>query len=302
METNKHKNNNHLAPIIFGEVLFDCFPDGNSVLGGAPFNVAWHLQAFTQSPLMISSIGDDELGGEVKSAMKGWHMDTSALQLDPSHPTGSVDIKFDQGEPHYTIVEHRAYDYINTKSLPTLAKNSLLYHGSLALRNQVSRETLASIKASHTGPVFLDVNLRDPWWLKASVLEMATEADWVKLNEDELLQLGCGNGDIKSQAAEFINAHHLTAVIVTLGSKGAIVLTNKGEYVRATPSQMLKVIDTVGAGDALTSVLILGILLQWPLEQSMQRAQDFASLIVAHQGATVHNHAFYQPMISDWNL
>jgi len=31
---------------IFGEVLFDQFPDGQQVLGGAPFNVAWHLQAF----------------------------------------------------------------------------------------------------------------------------------------------------------------------------------------------------------------------------------------------------------------
>ncbi len=40
----------HGVPVIFGEVLFDCFSDGNSVLGGAPFNVAWHLQAFGLSP------------------------------------------------------------------------------------------------------------------------------------------------------------------------------------------------------------------------------------------------------------
>jgi len=32
-------NNNH--PIhVFGEVLFDHFPDGSRILGGAPFNVA----------------------------------------------------------------------------------------------------------------------------------------------------------------------------------------------------------------------------------------------------------------------
>ena len=35
---------------VFGEVLFDVFPDGKQVLGGAPFNVAWHLQAFGIAP------------------------------------------------------------------------------------------------------------------------------------------------------------------------------------------------------------------------------------------------------------
>lgn len=302
MKKNNPGKSNHIAPVIFGEVLFDCFPDGNSVLGGAPFNVAWHLQAFAQSPLMVSSVGDDTLGKKVKSAMQSWNMDTSALQIDSVHPTGSVDIRFDQGEPHYTIVEYRAYDYINTALLPALPENSLLYHGSLALRNQTSRETLANIKALHAGTVFMDVNLRDPWWQKAFVLEMASEADWVKLNEDELSLLGCSTGDIRSQAADFINTNNLTAVIVTLGAKGAIVLTDKGDYARVTPSQTLEVVDTVGAGDAFTSVLILGILLQWPLDLTMQRAQDFASLMVTQQGATVFNHELYRAMITDWGL
>ncbi len=142
------KINDQTVPLIFGEVLFDCFPDGNSVLGGAPFNVAWHLHAFGQSPLMISRIGDDALGKKVKSAMQDWKMNTTGLQLDPEHPTGSVDIEFDNGEPRYTIVEHRAYDYIDAASLPSSAENSVLYHGSLALRNQNSREALAKAETA----------------------------------------------------------------------------------------------------------------------------------------------------------
>ena len=43
------KHNKH--PIaLFGEVLIDQFPEGQRILGGAPFNVAWHLQAFGQKP------------------------------------------------------------------------------------------------------------------------------------------------------------------------------------------------------------------------------------------------------------
>jgi fructokinase len=296
------KINDQTVPLIFGEVLFDCFPDGNSVLGGAPFNVAWHLHAFGQSPLMISRIGDDALGKKVKSAMQDWKMNTTGLQLDPEHPTGSVDIEFDNGEPRYTIVEHRAYDYIDAASLPSSAENSVLYHGSLALRNQTSREALEKLKLQRTGNIFMDVNLRDPWWQKEFVLKLADDADWVKLNEDELVQLGNGAGDIRSQARKFIDTHRLNGLVVTLGAKGAIALTDNGDFSEVMPSQALEVVDTVGAGDAFTSVLILGLMNGWPLDQTMQRAQEFASLIVGQQGATVHDQNFYQAKIEDWGL
>jgi fructokinase len=292
----------HVVPVIFGEVLFDCFPDGNSVLGGAPFNVAWHLQAFGLSPLVISSVGDDELGKKVKAAMQSWHMRTEGLQLDPLHPTGSVDIEFKQGEPYYSIVEHRAYDYIDAALLPPLPEDKLLYHGSLALRNKVSREALTALKASNTGTVFMDVNLRDPWWQKEHVQQLADDADWVKLNEDELTQLGVGNGDIQSRADTFLHKHQLTGLVVTLGEKGAIAFTSSGEYAEVRPAITQTVIDTVGAGDAFTSVLILGLSHNWPLEQTVQRAQNFASMLVGQQGATVHNHEFYRAIIADWNL
>ena len=296
------KDNNLAVPVIFGEVLFDCFPDGNSVLGGAPFNVAWHLQAFGLSPLLISAIGDDALGEKVKSAMLDWSMNSTGLQLDSLHPTGSVDVSFVNGEPHYTIVEHRAYDYIDAALLPPLAENSLLYHGTLALRNLTSREALSKLKAQHTGSVFMDVNLRDPWWQKEFVMNLADESDWVKLNEDELNLLGSGAGDIESQANQFIDRHKLKGLVITLGAKGAIALTENGSLAQAKPSQTLKVVDTVGAGDAFTSVLILGLSHGWSLEQTMSRAQDFASLMVGQQGATVHHTGFYQEKITDWCL
>ncbi|MFC1628006.1 carbohydrate kinase [Gemmatimonadota bacterium] len=296
------KVNHHAVPVIFGEVLFDFFPDGNSVLGGAPFNVAWHLQAFGLSPLMISRVGDDGLGKKVKTLMQGWHMNTNGLQLDPEHPTGSVDITFDKGEPRYSIVEHRAYDYIDANLLPVSAGNSMLYHGSLVLRNQNSRQALSKLKRHHTGSIFIDVNLRDPWWQKEFISHLADEADWVKLNEAELALLGCGVGNIRSQAREFIDNSRLEGLVVTLGEKGAIALTANSEFAEVMPSQTLEVVDTVGAGDAFTSVLILGLSHNWPLEQMVQRAQDFASLIVCQQGATIHNPGFYQAIIADWGL
>ena len=87
-------NSEAKRPVIFGEVLFDRFPDGSAVLGGAPFNVAWNLQAFGQAPLLISRVGQDALGEQIRETMTDWSMDTSCLQSDMSHPTGIVDISF----------------------------------------------------------------------------------------------------------------------------------------------------------------------------------------------------------------
>ena len=205
---------NNAAPVIFGEVLFDCFPDGNSVLGGAPFNVAWHLNAFGMSPLFISRVGKDVLGKKVITTMQDWNMDTSGLQIDTDHPTGSVDITFDDGEPRYSIVQHRAYDYIDAEhidqaGLSSVSGSGVLYHGSLALRNQQSRDALSQLKQHHNGSIFLDVNLRDPWWQKDFVLALTDDADWVKLNEGELISLDAmsssGTADIETLARQFID-------------------------------------------------------------------------------------------------
>ena len=61
--------------LVFGEALFDCFPGGEQVLGGAPFNVAWHLQALGDQPIFISRIGNDRLGIHffVRLKMNGNH-------------------------------------------------------------------------------------------------------------------------------------------------------------------------------------------------------------------------------------
>ena len=122
---------------IFGEVLFDHFPAGERVLGGAPFNVAWHLQAFAQSPVFISRIGDDAEGQTIRDAMQQWGMTTDALQLDTGLPTGRVNVSIHNNEPTYDIVENCAYDAIVPISEDIQCR--LLYHGSLALRETVSR-------------------------------------------------------------------------------------------------------------------------------------------------------------------
>ena len=91
------------------------------------------------------------------------------MQLDSEHPTGVVNVNFINNEPHYEIVENSAYDFIQSSCLPSLKKDAILYHGTLALRSQSCVETLQKIKADISPSIFLDVNLRTPWWNLKSV-------------------------------------------------------------------------------------------------------------------------------------
>lgn len=294
-------NSDDHGPVIFGEVLFDCFPDGASVLGGAPFNVAWHLQAFGLSPLMISSIGDDALGAGVRDAMRNWRMDTRGLQTDHAHPTGSVTVDFVGDEPRYTILDQRAYDHIDPASLPPVEAAQLLYHGTLALRNARSREALEYLRGRLDTTILLDVNLRDPWWSRAEVLALADAADWVKLNVDELELLGeAGAADVPARARHFLQKHDLAGLVVTLGAKGAVAFTAAGETAEVEPVAVQEIVDTVGAGDAFTSVLILGLVRGWPLAATLNRAQEFASRVVVQRGATIDDPAAYRDLMTNW--
>lgn len=284
---------------IFGEVLFDHFPDRSRVLGGAPFNVAWHLQAFGQSPRFISRVGDDPEGELVRAAMLDWGMPTDDLQIDSQLPTGRVDVRLVDNEPHYDIVHPCAYDRIEPGTRP--AACGLVYHGSLALRSDASRQAAAAIRDNSDALIFVDVNLRPPWWQVDEVRGMLVGADWVKLNADELRLLQPG-ADAGSAAADFRDRYALRGLIVTQGAEGARILTAEGAEYFARPEAGIELVDTVGAGDAFASVTILGLLRDWPLDLTLQRAQQFASRIVSRRGATVADREFYRPLVESWGL
>ena len=289
-------------PVVFGEALFDCFPDQTRVLGGAPFNVAWHLAAFGAAPVFVSRVGNDPLGDQIERAMTRHGMGTAGLQRDSEHGTGTVQVSLAGGEPSYDIVADRAYDHIDAAELPDLPSGSLLYHGSLALRSDRSAAALDALHAGMNAPVFLDVNLRDPWWDADQVRGLIDGARWVKLNADELELLAPAATTVEDRARRLLDQHGLELVVATLGAAGALAIAADGEHRRIAPQASVEVVDAVGAGDGFASVLILGLLRGWPLQQRLERAQAFASAMVGRRGATVDDSAFYNEFARQWGL
>lgn len=289
-------------PIIFGEVLFDLFPDGRQILGGAPFNVAWHLGGFGQKPLMISRVGNDRQGQEILRRMQAWDLDTAGMQIDEKLPTGTVEVSFLDGEPTYDIARDRAYDAIDSsQALEAVhaADGALLYQGTLAARADISARTLDQLIERASLPVFTDLNLRAPWWDAIRIKQTLKTSRWVKLNREELSLIKPDTAE-ETACLELIASYGLDWIIVTHGPAGAVLYSSTGQRIFDKPAESTGLVDTVGAGDAFCAVILLGLLSGWPLETSLKRAGEFAAIVCTIQGATTDNLVLYEKVMKRW--
>jgi fructokinase len=293
--------------LIFGEALFDYFPDGSRVLGGAPFNVAWHLRGFNADPLMVTAVGDDEDGSEILSRMDSWRMDSSGVQVHPTRPTGRVTAHLDGDQPRYDIEPGQAYDAVAIDGLPSggsLGDTSLLYHGSLGLREATSAATLEYLKESLDIPVLVDVNLRNPWWSLEETSDRIRGAEWVKMNHEEAGLLSRRAADTEGElaaAGENLMARlGIGNLVLTRGAEGVLALTQEGITRQASPF-VQNTLDTVGAGDAFSAVLALGIFEEWSVARTLRRAADFAADLCRIRGAIPVGSELYRLHLQRWH-
>lgn len=245
--------------ICFGEVLWDCLPRG-LFLGGAPFNVAYHLHRLGRQPLMVSSVTNDFLGEETLERMENAGLDTGYVKVRDDLRTGAVKVRIDEaGNASYDILHPAAWDRIELDSddLRELRYAAALVHGTLAMRDTPNRRTLDDLLHGFEGLKVCDVNLRPSFDDREYALDLMRRADVVKLNDEELEELTGESVGMDSLTAPLEALHSLTGnrrVCVTFGRRGAVFAD--GDHRVRAPSPDVAVKDTVGAGDAFTAALV----------------------------------------------
>ncbi|MGV1098312.1 carbohydrate kinase family protein [Thiovibrio sp. JS02] len=275
--------------VSVGEVVWDLFSD-RRVLGGAPMNVAYHLQALGAEVEIVTRVGRDPLGRQTREALAGLNLPLAGVQEDADLATGQVLVTVDaDNEPQFEIVAPAAWD--NLSLAPALrlvaGQDFSLVFGTLAQRAAPSRGVIRAL-AAKAAFRFYDVNLRPPFTTPELVLASLAEADLVKMNERELFIVGgwlqIKKQDKKSIAQEIWTRYDLTALAVTAGSGGAWVVAEDGCFqAEAAP---VKVIDTVGAGDAFFAALIHGYLRQRPWPEILDLANRRGGYVASRPGAT----------------
>ena len=275
-----------------GEVLWDMLP-GRKYLGGAPANFAYITNLLGDEGVVASRVGTDDLGREAIQRMERLRLPVVALQSDPTHPRGMVNVSVDQkGFAQYKIEEPSAWDFLQwTPEWQTLARNAdAVCFGSLAQRSEQSRATIRSfVQATRPEAVrIFDVNLRAPFYSWEVLDESLQRADIAKMNDEELPKImdlaGLARSDEKSSAQSLMKQYKLKLVCITRGARGSLLVGQHGHH--EIPAVPVKVADTIGAGDAFTAALVREYLRGSTLEKMNQAANRVGAWVASQAGPT----------------
>jgi len=275
-----------------GELLWDLFP-ARKQLGGAPANFAYISGLLGDDAIVVSRIGSDSLGDEALTRLRSLDLETSHIQRDDAHATGTVKIELrDDGQPQFEITQSVAWDYLEFSSnLEDLAsKADATCFGSLAQRSPQSRKTIEQFLESTRKDAVrvFDVNLRQAFYSSEILVRSAEKADILKLNHDELpIMAQVSGGPVLSQmeSARWLSQRFdLSLVCVTRGSGGSLIVTK--DTFHNHPGHQVQVADTVGAGDAFTAALVHHYLRGSDLAMMNDAANRMGAWVASQPGAT----------------
>jgi fructokinase len=275
-----------------GELLWDMLPNGKQ-LGGAPANFAYISSLLGGHAVVLSRVGDDELGCEAQERCRKAELDISHVQVDSQRPTGTVRVSLDEhGIPTFTILTEVAWDYLEwSEDLRSVAERAdVICFGSLAQRSETSRQTIQRVlrTAREKCLRIFDVNLRQSFFTPTILKTGFALATVVKLNEVELpivlRNVGLpATGDEPADVKALLEGFGLQLVCLTRGDKGSLLVSKNG--VSEHPGFRIKVADTVGAGDAFTAAMAHKLCSGSPLNEINEFANQIAAWVASQPGA-----------------
>lgn len=274
-----------------GEVLWDILPEGRK-MGGAPANFAYHVSQFGLPACVVSAVGVDSLGKEIieNFTTKG----ITHLIAEVPFPTGAIQVEVDEnGIPQYDIKDNVAWDNIPfTPHLEALAKKTkAVCFGSLAQRNEVSRDTitrfLEAMPRTDDSLVVFDVNLRCNLYSEQTLSRSMSHCNVLKINDEELdivsRMFGFPDIDFHDKCWILLAKYNLKMLILTCGIKGSYVFTPGDVSFQPTPT--VEVADTVGAGDSFTAAFISSILKGKTIAEAHAIAVRISAYVCTQKGA-----------------
>lgn len=278
--------------LCFGEALWDLLPTGPR-LGGAPLNLAYRLSALGDRSVLVTRVGHDEYGHLAALRLAELGMDSSAVQWDSNHPTGTVEVRIDaQGNPDFTIFPHVAFDSIevNYELMELAQRADCIAFGTVAQRTPVSATTLSRLLGvSGEKPRFLDLNLRKDCYNWQTIQDSIAQATVLKLNADEARRVAFGFDlpvePLPDFCAALLRSCSLVVCLVTLGERGAFAAMADGTRVYE-PGYEVRVADTCGSGDAFSAGFLHGYMRGQPLAWCLRLGNVMGTLVATQPGAT----------------
>lgn len=278
--------------LAYGEVLFDVFGTEEKI-GGAPFNFAAHMARLGADVELMSAVGQDDRGAQVRGYLQKYRI-SDRLLAETTFPTGVCRVTLNvQGVPSYELLKPAAWDNIPWTEKAVETKRDLLYFGSLSQREPVSEETLHRVleKVSSRYRLF-DCNIRPPYASREAVRQGLACCTHLKVSREEapvLTELGMVPAYEDRRRQEWCRAvaeaYGLEQVLLTLDRDGAAVYdATDGQYAEQS-AEPVTVVSTVGAGDSFAAGYMASLLSGDPIPVSLHKAILLSSHVIQFPGA-----------------
>jgi fructokinase len=280
--------------VSVGEVLWDVIGD-EEYLGGAPLNFSVSSQRLGNEVALLGAVGADQRGKRAIQAIEALGLNPKFIQVDPNHETGTAIVTTDQsGNATFVIKRPAAFDFLNVDDsvVSHLAATcpGWIYFGTLAQTSNENETLLHRLVASAPeARGFYDLNLREGHWSFDLVRRLSGLASVIKLNEFEaetLYRLTCPmeQFSLEGFCRCWSQSYGTKVVCVTLGERGCAIWAN--DAFRTFTGFSVKVVDTVGAGDAFSAAFLHGLELGWPTERTAAFANALGAIVASRAGAT----------------
>lgn len=282
--------------LVFGEILYDIYDDV-AVIGGAPFNYSVQLSRLiskNDNLKFITALGKDDFSKDAFKFIENENIDSSLMQVLNNYETGKATVFMNENKiPDYIIHENVAWDNIEFNSDIEKAlkeKYDLFYFNILSCRSEKSYNTLKNIfKNIDSKYKVCDVTFRKNYYTKEKIKEALEFINILKINDDELAiikSLFYPNlqNDNEILLKNLNKDFNIDYIFLTLGKSGASSFYNN-QYI-FKPSNKIKVVDTVGAGDSFCAALSYAILKKLDIKKVLDFASAVSEEMIQVKGGT----------------
>lgn len=259
---------------------------------GAEANVATAMARLGFRSGWFGHVGDDELGELILKGLRGDGVDVSQVVRDPTAPTGMI-VRESRSDRDPRVYYYRKGS-AGSRLGPGAVNGDYLSGARLlhitGITPALSSSCLEAVEASlavaqaHGIPVGLDPNLRLKLWSAPEAA--ATLVPWLPrvsvvlsgLEEGERLSGRSGEEAVSAWYLE----HGAKLVVLKLGSEGA--MATDGSQVWRAPGFQVRMVDSVGAGDAFAAGFYAGWLSGWSMVDCLRSGNACGALAVGTVG------------------
>jgi ribokinase len=251
--------------------------------GGKGANQAVAAARLGAAVRMAGCVGDDEFGRQLLAALREEKVDTAAVRVTASAPTGLAMISVDQaGENIITVAPGANHETGPAEVRAALAEPQNVLVVSAEIRVEVIVAALARHRVSILNLAPVPESAAD-----AAALVAGARPDWLVVNETEagaVLGRPVSGLAEAAQAAVALVDRGVRHAVVTAGAHGAALADGPGpaETVQAF---RVEAVDTVGAGDTFVGALAVTLAAGVPAAEAVRAAAAAGATAATRPGA-----------------